>query len=168
MIFWSQEASVQVNWIQFCFLLFTPYPLSCSPFISLNLLAYYLNSQLEFSPRSKTEEPVWIGSLVSSKLWFIMGTQSLNLQKISVLLFNRGRNWVLLLVNLGHYIQASPPPASRARQLRMIPCEVATKSRPLDVKTGAPDTCENSTPRHTGSLGCGREREHEDNIHLSR
>ena len=89
--------SVQVNWIQFCFLLFTPYPLSCSPFISLNLLAYYLNSQLEFSPRSKTEEPVWIGSLVSSKLWFIMGTQSLNLQKISVLLFNRGRNWVFFV-----------------------------------------------------------------------
>lgn len=72
--------------------------------------------------------------------------------------FQWGRNWVLLLVNLGHYTQASPPPASRARQLRMAPCAVATKSRPLDVKTGAPDTCENSTPRHTGSLGHGRER----------
>lgn len=157
MIFWSQEASVEVNWIQFCFLLFTPSPLNCPPLISLNLLASYLNSQLECSPKSKTEEPVWIGSLVSSKLWFMMGTQTLNLQKISFF-FNRGRNWVLLLVNLGHYIQASPPPASRARQLRMVPCAVATKSRPLDVKTGARDTCENSTPRHTGSLGHGRER----------
>lgn len=157
MIFWSQEASVEVNWIQFCFL-FTLSPLNCPPFISLNLLASYLSSQLEFSPKSKTEEPVWIGSLVSSKLWFMMGTQTPNLQKSSVPLFNRGRNWVFLLVNLGHYIQASPPPASRARQLRMIPCEVATKPRPLDVKTGAPDTYENSTPRHTGSLGRGRER----------
>ena len=156
MIFWSQEASVEVNWIQFCFL-FTLSPLNCPPFESLNLLASYLSSQLEFSPKSKTEEPVWIGSLVSSKLWFMMGTQIPNLQKSSVPLFNRGRNWVFLLVNLGHYIQASPPPASRARQLRMIPCEVATKPRPLDVKTGAPDTYENSTPRHTGGLGHGKE-----------
>lgn len=84
MIFWSQEASVEVNWIQFCFLLFTPSPLNCPPLISLNLLVSYLNSQLECSPKSKTEEPVRIGSLVSSKLWFMMGTQTLNLQKISV------------------------------------------------------------------------------------
>lgn len=84
MIFCSQEASVGVNWIQFCFLLFTPSPLNCPPLISLNLLVSYLNSQLECSPKSKTEEPVRIGSLVSSKLWFMMGTQTLNLQKISV------------------------------------------------------------------------------------
>ena len=49
MILNSQESRVEVKWIHFCSLFFTP-PWSSLPFRYLNLLAPYLNSELEFSP----------------------------------------------------------------------------------------------------------------------
>ena len=74
------------------------------------------SSLFQVFSKCKTEKPIWIRSLVSSKHCLVVGTYLLNLQKISTLstrvvcvcVCMEGRYWVLLIIKHGLCIHCLP------------------------------------------------------------